>query len=322
MATPPKPLSLNTLKPSGISASKSLEGPQKNGKRESLDPQSLPARNSSLKTRALPNPGRSPRKQKQLPQPKIELDSIPSNATPQDDEKPPTPPPKNHIARPHRPRAEQPVPIPPPKKKKGFLNSFVRSLASCCAPSAERRDEPTLSRRNDHIYKQSVEMDSLKKEDDRPTQSTIGVSSTEEEPEAPPVPSKTPEPEPESPKPTVTISPDAFPEKPAQQRIQTPILQPVTDDEESDGMTTDDEREREKEIRRSLQLQSPFPPAPDEVQSDALMVSPAPQISLQQSTDSEESDVEDIPRPINAMIDEPQPRVPSTRFVANGRDHF
>jgi hypothetical protein len=160
-----------------------------------------------------------------------------------------------------------------------------------------------------------MEMDSLKKENNLPTLSTIGIPSVAEESQAPPVPSKkrdTTAPVLEETKPTVTIAPDVITDKETngQPRILTPPLQPSNEestDEELGTISTDDGRDRQ--LRDSLQIQAPFPPTSDEVQSDALVVSPSPQISIQNSSESEESDTEEVPRPLNINIDEPQPRV-------------
>src|SRR5438045_1556235 len=81
--------------------------------------------------------------------------------------------------------------------------------------------------------------DVLKKESEHPTLSTIGMSSVDEESQAPPVPAKkrdTTVPVVEEPKPTVTIAPDVVTDKETngQPRILTPPLQPTSDESDDE----------------------------------------------------------------------------------------
>jgi hypothetical protein len=299
-----------------------IDETQKTIKSSTLDPQSLPVRNSSLlKTRT------------QLDSSSKELSTskdIAGNVTQlahTDDSKvvsdiPPTPPPKNDIPRSMSSRKPKPVAISrsnSPPKKKGFIESLLDGLLSCCTPSSSHDDEDGPGRTQPRRRgKGSVEMDSLRKENDHPTTSTIGVLVTDED-TAPPVPKKreSASEQFEETKPSVTIASDVITEKETngQPRVVTPLLHPVgeDDDEELATVSTDDDQ-RERELRHSMQIQAPFPPTADEVQSDALLVSPTPEISLQNTSEPEESDVEEVPRPLNQIIDEPQPRVVSISF--------
>jgi hypothetical protein len=284
----------------------------KNVKKDSLDPQSLPTRNSSLqKTRNRPDSSNEKPKQDTT---KNISQSAPTDSPKSTVDIPPTPPPKNDLP---NAKSRKPNPsaanrsVPSPKKKKGFVESLLDRLLSCCTPSAAHDDDNGTSRIQPRRGKGSVEMDSLKKESQHPTTSTIGVLPNDEE-VAPPVPKKGEKSTDqfEETKPSVTIAPDVITEKETngQTRVVTPLLHPVSedDDEELATVSTDDDQ-RERELRHSLQIQAPFPPTADEVQSDALLVSPTAEI--QNTSESEESDVEDIPRPLNQIIDEPQPRV-------------
>jgi len=286
------------------------DSPKKWEKRE---PGSLPTRNSSLpKSRKSPDAV-----SEKMEAPKEGVEDVVPDSPGQTVEKPPTPPPKNPPAksRARKPNAPTPRPAPPPKK--GIFEKIVAALASCCSPSESSKHDQTRPNRTESRRKpkQVVEMDSLTKENDHHTLSTIGIPSMDEEAQAPPVPSKkrdTTVPVVEESKPTVTIAPDVITDKETngQPRILTPPLQPTSEestDEEMGTISTDDGRDRQ--LRDSLQIQAPFPPTSDEVQSEALVVSPSPQISIQNSNESEESDTEEVPRPININIDEPQPRV-------------
>jgi hypothetical protein len=282
-------------------------------KKDSLDPQSLPTRNSSLqKTRNRPDS--SNEKSKHDTTKNVSQSALIDSPKPTVDI-PPTPPPKNDLPKPKSSRKPNPSvanrSVSLPKKKKGFVESLLDRLLSCCTPSEAHDDDNGTSRRQTRPGKGSVEMDSLKKESQHPTTSTIGVPPSDEG-VAPPVPKKgeSSSDQFEETKPSVTIAPDVITEKEnnGQPRIVTPLLNPVTedDDEELATVSTDDDQ-RERELRHSLQIQAPFPPTADEVQSDALLVSPTAE--LQNTSESEESDIEDIPRPLNQIIDEPQPRV-------------
>jgi hypothetical protein len=152
-------------------------------------------------------------------------------------------------------------------------------------------------------------MESLKQDDDRPTTSTIGVSPDGLDTDNLPVQNRDTL---DDTKPSVTISPDAITDKEPAPKIATPPLAPLNedDDQEHITMSTDNEQERERELRQSIQIQAPFPPTSDESQTDARVISPAPQISLQQTTESEDSDEEEeVPEVIRTIVDEPQPRV-------------
>jgi len=318
----------------------------------SLDPQSLPARGSSLKTsRSRPQSSTSVSDSKH--------DSSTSNVNsvnppPHQDERPPTPPPKTTLKPSLKPTSavhpresipqQGQVENHPPKRS--AWDSFLLGLISCCTPNKkagedDEDDESQIGRTHlsHRRRKDPIELDSIHKNNESIDQlpssspSTNGVhpsssSSAPGDETAPPVPSKHRD-APTLPsilstggigvpsvvleKPAVTISPDAIPEKEPAPRVITPPLQPVDhDDDDIDrgtNISTDDEREREKELRHSVQLQAPFPPTADELaQSDALVVSPSPQLS---TTDSEESESEEIPRPFAQILEEGQPRVPA-----------
>lgn len=287
---------------------------------ETKEPGSLPARNSSL-----PKPRKSPGvANEKMDAPKEGVEDIVKDSPAPTVEKPPTPPPKNPPSKSRARKANVPVskPSPPPPKKKGIVEQFMDVLASCCSPSEPKKHDQTRTNRKEPRRKPKhvMEMDSLRKENDIPTLSTIGIPSVYEESQAPPVPSKKRDataPAAEETKPSVTIAPEANLDKETngQPRILTPPLQPTSEestDEELGTISTDDGRDRQ--LRDSLQIQAPFPPTSDEVPSEAVVVAPSPQISIQNSSDPEDSEPEEVPRPININIDEPQPRVVFPRF--------
>jgi hypothetical protein len=270
---------------------------QKQGKRESIAPESLPTRHSSLpRTR-----GRAESSKSSKSKPDSPISENHTSAIAAFDDVPPTPPPKNDSPK----SAQKSVPSSTTPKREGFFASLITRLVSCCIPSKSHDDEvrrqPFRRRRAD---KESIEMDTTKQDDDHPTTSTISPGV---EVESPPVPARD---TPEDIKPSVTIAPDVITDKESTPRIITPPLGPLTeDDDEESGFIPSEDREREKEIRQSMQIQAPFPPSADE-QTDAVVVSPAPQVSLQHTSDSEESEEEEEPlEVIRAIVDEPQPRV-------------
>ena len=297
-AQPPSNSTSNTEKSDDNSRTDSIRDLSKNRKRETLDPQSYPARNSSLyNSRSLSRKSNNVRGMKT---------GTEANALDQLHEKPPTPPPKHEGMRntgSPQPRSELVIPLPQPKR--GFFKSFIAALASCCTPSAPEHDKKSRNRaQSPRHVKQSVEMESLTKDEDQPTTSTFGVAPPDEEAGLSSQKRDPREPL-DEPKPSVVISEDAVTEKEPNGRLITPPLRPIGDDDDDHGtVSTDDGKERE--LRYSLQVQSPYPTSADEVHSEAVVVSP--HVSVSQGTDSDESDAEEIPRQLNS-IDEPQPRV-------------
>jgi hypothetical protein len=298
---------------------------------DTKEPGLLPARNSSLpKPRTAPNTTSDLTNEKMDP-PREGLEDVLKDSPAQSLDKPPTPPPKNPPSKSRARKANAPTTKPPPPPKKGIFERFIIALGSCCAPSETKKQEHARTQRTDSRRKpkQGLEMESLKKENEHPTLSTIGMSSVDEESQAPPVPAKkrdTSAPVVEEQKPTVTIAPDVITDKETngQPRILTPPLQPTSDesDDELGTISTDDGRDRQ--LRDSLQIQAPFPPTSEEVQSEALLVSPSTQTSVPTSNESEdpEVEVEEVPRQMNINIDEPQPRVNSQSSDLTIRDHF
>lgn len=278
------------------------------GKRESLAPESLPTRNSSLQKSRTKDETTNISEKSPDPVSKDGRLIMNTQISSHDEEKPPTPPPKNppRTAR-HRSSPPESGTIEPVKRKKGFFKSFMLSLVTCCQPSSSKNSiEQPRSRR----IKQDMEMESVVQKEDHPTSSSLSDKDSE--------PSRLGPGLQQDPKPSVTIAPDVITEKKeanGQTRIVTPPLLPLhheDEDDEAEGtISTDEEtRDRERALRESISIQAPFPPTQDELQqSEAGVASPAPQISLS-STESEDSEVEDtIPRPLNQIIDEPQPRV-------------
>jgi hypothetical protein len=196
-------------------------------------------------------------------------------------------------------------------RKRGFWGSLVVALATCCSPTpAKTYDDPGQSqkRTSQRLKKQSIEMDSLKNGDDQPTTSTMGVVPVVEKPvepmePPPPVPAKE-EPTSEEHKPSVTLAPDTITKRHSVgKRNITPPLGVTPAIEVDDNESQDDELWRkEREIRHSLQIQAPFPPADD---TDALVVSPAaPSIP---SDEEEDYDINE--KRLYSKIDGEEPEV-------------
>ena len=119
----------------------------KNLKKDSLDPQSLPTRNSSLqKTRNRPDS--SSEKSKHDTTKNVSQSALTDSPKPTVDI-PPTPPPKNDLP---KPKSRKPNPSVAnrsaslPKKKKGFVESLLDRLLSCCTPSSAHDDDIGTSR--------------------------------------------------------------------------------------------------------------------------------------------------------------------------------
>jgi hypothetical protein len=275
----------------------------KNEKRGSIE---SPVRTTSPKRSDSP---KLTKKSKQDPSVKKNPDTT---SSPQNGNTPPAPPPKNNVSKSSsssRPLPSKTVLIK--THKKGFLESILVALVACCSPDTKHNDEPATSQpQAPHHVNESIEMDILKKEDDRPTTSTSGIPDNE----PPVIPLKARDPiTDEEAKPSVVIAPNAIMDKDTSTppRSYTPpqdYKRISTIDHPTDPLTA------ERELRHSMQIQAPFPPTTDE--SDAFVVSPpvvvSPQISLQSSTtESEESDLEDIPRPFHAIFEEGQPKVAS-----------
>ena len=326
MSAPSNAAEKSALNVPDLSQGESGDDPSK--KWDTKEPGSLPARNSSLpRTRKAPDATSNLNKEKMEP-PREGLKDVLKDSPAQSVEKPPTPPPKNPPKSRAR-KANVPTLTTAPPPKKGIFEQFITALASCCSPlSPKKPDQTRTHRANSRIKpRHVVEMDRLKKESEHPTLSTIGMSSVDEESHPPPVPAKkrdTIVPVVEEPKPTVTIAPDVVTDKETngQPRILTPPLQPTSDESDDELGTTSTDDDRERQLRDSLQIQAPFPPTSDEVQSEALVVSPSPQISVESNSESDEPEVEEVPRPINISIDEPQPRVKSQSSELIIRDHF
>ena len=241
-------------------------------------------------------------------------------------------------------RSLPPAPIQE-QRKLGIFESIMVAIVSCCAPTATIPDEelpvkrPLGKLRVAMAAKETVEMESIsKKEDDRPTTSTGGIPDNElailslkAQAEQPSIG------EPEGEKNQMVEEPVILTTEPPPPH---PPERPSTELDSSSAEKSDSEEEGEqsyidKEIRRrstheptdyeaasaerhlrdSVQIQAPFPP---EDESDAFVVSPtppsstspAPQVSIQSTGDSEESsaDVDDVPRPF-PTFDDGQPRV-------------
>jgi hypothetical protein len=290
---------------------------QKQSKRESLAPQSLPTRHSSLpKTRGRAGSSKSSKSSSESKQDSPITENHKSmgvGTSISAEDTPPTPPPKNDALR----IAPRSMPGSSAPKKGGFFSSFMTDLLSCCSPGKKHDDKSGTGRqaRRRRVDNESIEMEPPKQDDENRTTSTTGVPLSDGE--VPPVSIKKRD-TPEETKPSVTIAPDVVTEKESTPRIVTPPLGPLPedDDEEHVTMATDNEREREKELRNSMQIQAPFPPTSDE-QTDALVVSPTPQISLQQTTESEDSEEDEEPLEVirTPIVDEPQPRVSLSHMV-------
>ena len=226
-------------------------------------------------------------------------------------DKPPTPPPKNNAPKPPSPHTREGDSVHIDSHKRGFWGSLVVALATCCSPTPTKTyDDPvqTQKRPSQRLKKQSIEMDSLKNGDDQPTTSTMGVVPVVEKPvepveSPPPVPAKE-EPTSEEHKPSVTLAPDTITKRHSVgKRNITPPLGVTPAIEVDDNESQDDELWRkEREIRHSLQIQAPFPPADD---TDALVVSPAaPSIP---SDEEEDYDINE--KRLYSKIDGEEPEV-------------
>jgi hypothetical protein len=332
MSTPSRTTNPNTGNALQGSKEESKDDSPKTEKRGLQEPISVPARTSSSSAKRSDSP-RSTKKStlsttKNLPD--IPVSSSSSKAG----NKPPLPPKKNgNSSSSSQPQPAESVPIK--FHRRTYLESIIIALVSCCTPSSTKHEEEIrpvrvqLQRQQQQEpqphrpVKEQLELDILKKEDDRPTTSTGGIP--DNEPPAPPHRERTPTPE--EPKPTVTITHDAIVEKEPISRFTPPLTQDdddeddrrplhLDDDDDDDGYTTMtplEQLQAERALRQSMQIQAPFPPTGDE--SDALVVSPTPQISIQSGTESEESDGEDsskqeeIQRPFTSMYDDSQPKV-------------
>src|SRR5271170_80574 len=99
MSIPSQTNNSNSRNASETSPGDPMDDSHENGKRDSLDPQSLPARNSSLKT-SQNRPDSSTklsRKTKHDLPIKTESEFASADDSPQVEDKPPTPPPKNNV---------------------------------------------------------------------------------------------------------------------------------------------------------------------------------------------------------------------------------
>jgi hypothetical protein len=229
------------------------------------------------------------------------------------DDKPPTPPPKNNApppksSSPPRARGGDSVHIESPPKR-GIWGTLVVALLSCCSPEPKTTDDepvPIQKGTSQRLKKQSIEMDSLKNEDDQPTTSTVAPPApvVEKPIEPPPVPEKE-EPTIEEHKPSVTLAPDTITKRQSvgKRNITPPLGIPPTIEIDDNESTDDGELWRkEREIRHSLQIQAPFPPSDD---TDALVVSPAaPSIP---SDEEEEYDINE--KRLYSKIDGEEPEV-------------
>ncbi len=294
----------------------------RNVKRGLLGPESVPIRTSSSAKRS-----DSPKLTKKTKQPPVTTKQ-PELSKNSDGIPPPPPPPKNNApnssSSTSQPRAGDSVPIK--GRKKGFLGPLIIALVSCCTPSTKHHDELGRIRHQQQQQqprptKEFIELDHLKQkeEDERPTTSTSAIPEDDHELH-PSVPLTEPSAVAilEESKPSVTIAPEAGrEEKDFIPREETP---PLLRDNDEDEDEEDDEHGHfmghrggfDRFMRDSVQLQAPFPPTSDE--SDALVVSPTPQISVQSGTESEESDTEEVvPRPFSTVFDEGQPKVSQTQ---------
>ena len=280
-----------------LQAQAAAEKAPRNEKRAEIsNPQSFPARNSSLGRSDSPNHARD-----------VKQNENNNGTTSAPTDKPPTPPPKNnapHSPSPHA-RVSDSVHIDSPKR--GFWGSLVVALATCCSPTPTTTyDEPAQSQKHtsQRLKKQSIEMDSLKNEDDQPTTSTVGVPEVEKPAsvEPPPVPAKE-EPVVEEFKPSVTLAPDTITKRHSvgKRNITPPLVVPPAVEIDDNESQDDELWRKEREIRHSLQIQAPFPPADD---TDALVVSPAPSIP---SDEEEDYDINE--KRLYSKIDGEEPEV-------------
>jgi carboxy-terminal domain RNA polymerase II polypeptide A small phosphatase len=234
---------------------------------QQLEPQTLPERNSSLQN---------------------SRGTVEEMA--EDYDRPPTPPPKP-IPHARRTQVEpKRTETPLSKRARGFWDSFITSILTCCSPS-DFDDNKSVPSPMKGVH-ESLELGVIQKQDKSAVQlarERTREQATSEE--------------------TSTAIPAEVAEKGDGQTTKSaaPQLVPFTEDTDEDHERISTEDERDKELRRSLQLQSPYPPTQDEpqLQSDAVVVS-TPQISV---TDSEESDAGEISRPFGSMMDETQPGV-------------
>jgi hypothetical protein len=281
----------------------------KNGKQGLHEPESVPLRTSSFAKRS--DSPKLTRKTKQqhstTKQPDVALNG-------DDSLQPPSPPPKINARNSSKSTIKT--------RRKVFVQSIISALVSCCTPSSKHDDEVTKIRQQQQQRQQqprptteSVELDNLKQkqEHERPTTSISTIP--EDDNELPPsVPLKAPGPVAilEEPKPSPPIALEDTAEEDPIPREETPPLLRDNDDDDYDEDEHDQFMQRrggfDRFMRESVQLQAPFPPTQDE--SDALVVSPTPQISVQSGTESEESDAEEVvPRPFSTIFDEGQPKV-------------
>jgi len=169
----------------------------KSDKRESLAPQSLPARNSSLQ---------SSRQQGNTSE-TVPVPISKDNKSQNDDEKPPTPPPKPQRRR-QRSAPKEGTVEPVKQNKAGLFARIMIALATCCQPSTAGVE--SRPRR----VKEPLEMETMRK--DLPTTS----KPNEKDSEAAKLRVM------EDTRPSVTIAPDAQTQKEpnGQARIVTPAL--------------------------------------------------------------------------------------------------
>jgi hypothetical protein len=331
MSTPSRTTNRNAENAVQGSKEGSKDDSPKTEKRGLQEPISVPARTSSSSAKRSDSPRLTKKSTlattKNLPDIPVSSSSSKAGNTP------PPPPKKNgNSSSSLQPQPAESVPIK--AHRRGYLESIIITLVSCCTPSSAKHEEEISPVRVQlqqqqqqepqphRPVKEPLELDILKKEDDRPTTSTGGIP--DNEPPAPPHRERTPTPE--EPKPIVTITHDAIVEKEPISRFTPPLThdeddddvrRPLhlddDDDEEYTTMTPLEQLQAERALRHSMQIQAPFPPTGDE--SDALVVSPTPQISIQSGTESEESDGEDsskqeeIQRPFTSMYDDSQPKV-------------
>ena len=311
MSTPSRTTNPNAENAIEGSKEESKDDSRKTEKRGLQEPLSVPARTSSSANRS-----DSPKLTKK---PKLmttkNLPDIPvSSSSPQAGNTPP-PPPKNNANSSSSSQPQLGESVPVKSRRRGFLESIIIALVSCCTPGSTKHEEETKPAREQlqqqrqqepqphRPVKEQLELDILKKEDDRPTTSTGGVPDND----LPAPPHKERTPTPEEPKPIVTTTHDAIVEKEPTSRLTPPVTHDEDDDDDRRHVHLDDDEDEDEEyttmtpleqlhaeraLRQSMQIQAPFPPTEDE--SDALVVSPTPQISVQSGTESEESDAEEI----------------------------
>jgi hypothetical protein len=217
----------------------------------------------------------------------------------------------------------------------GFFETIIVAIVSCCSPAATKPDEEpvrTPAKVRPPI-KEAVEMESItKKEDDRPTTSTGGIpdnelaivslktqrepSVVEEEKRVEPVRAETPPPPPEKASAESESSPQVvLPRKDSEEEIEQSYIDTEIRRRSTHEQTDYESASAERHLRDSVQIQAPFP---SDDESDAFVVSPtppqspstsvAPQISIQSTSESEESsEVDEVPRPFSTF-DDGQPK--------------